>query len=258
MTSRFNNKVALVTGAASGIGLCTVERLISEGARVLGTDVDPGALDRLGKKFGDDSFKARVCDVTDRAATEDAVKDCVSSFGGIDILVNSAGISRRNVPEGADFEQAWDAVIDVNLKGTLLMSHAAAHAMRAGGNDGAIVNIGSIMSYAVYHPDMGLSDGFNPYPHSKGGVIQMTRDAAVHLAADGIRVNAVCPGFIETQLTATLGDNPGLHKTISERHPMKRFGQPEEVANVIVFLASSEASFVTGVAWRVDGGYLAC
>ena len=98
---------------------------------------------------------------------------------------------------------------------------------------------------------------FNPYPHSKGAILQLTRDLAVHMAPHGIRVNSVCPGFVETQLTAGLKDNPELHKTLASRHPLGRFGTANEIANVIVFLASDQASFVTGANWPVDGGYLA-
>jgi NAD(P)-dependent dehydrogenase (short-subunit alcohol dehydrogenase family) len=113
------------------------------------------------------------------------------------------------------------------------------------------------MGLVAYHPDLPLSDGFNPYPHSKGGVIQMTRDLGVRLAPENIRVNAVCPGFIYTALTAGLSDSPDLHETLKRRHPMGRLGEPEEIANVILFLASDEASFVTATALPVDGGYTA-
>ncbi len=259
MSQRFENKVALITGAASGIGESTARRIISEGGKVVGADRDMTRLNRLASELGDGVFSAIDCDVTQRASTEASVAHAVETFGRLDVLVNSAGISRRNVAADADFEQAWDQVMEVNLKGSMLMSHAAVDAMSDNSpSGGSIVNIGSIMSFLVYHADLGLSDGFNPYPHSKGGVIQLTRDTAVHMASRGIRVNAVCPGFIDTQLTETLGDNPDLYKTIEKRHPLGRFGTPDEVANVITFLASDEASFVTGVAWRVDGGYVAC
>jgi len=259
MTERFTGKVALITGGAAGIGEASARRIISEGGRVVGADRDQAKLEALAAELGSDVFSPVNCDVTQRASTEGAVQHALDTFGRLDVLINSAGISRRNVRPEADFEEAWDTVMEVNLKGSMLMSHAAVDAMKRNSpSGGSIVNIGSIMSFLVYHADLGLSDGFNPYPHSKGGVIQLTRDTAVHMASDGIRVNAVCPGFINTQLTETLGDNSDLYGMIEKRHPLGRFGKPEEVANVIVFLASEEASFVTGVAWRVDGGYVAC
>jgi len=162
------------------------------------------------------------------------------------------------VPDDADFEEAWDQVMAINLKGSMLMSHAAVEVMKKNSpSSGAIVNIGSIMSFNVYNESDGMSDGFNPYPHSKGAILQLTRDLAVHMAPHGIRVNSVCPGFVETQLTASLKDNEELHKTLASRHPLGRFGTADEIANVIVFLASDEASFVTAANWPVDGGYLA-
>ncbi|HAU11397.1 MAG TPA: short-chain dehydrogenase, partial [Gammaproteobacteria bacterium] len=162
----------------------------------------------------------------------------------------------RSLDDSLSFDEKWDAVIRVNMKGTLLMSHAAVEAMRRNAS-GAIINLASIMGLVAYHPDLPLSDGFNPYPHSKGGVIQMTRDLGVRLAPENIRVNAVCPGFTYTALTAGLSESPDLHETLKRRHPMGRLGEPEEIANVILFLASDEASFVTATALPVDGGYTA-
>ncbi|MCB0097752.1 MAG: SDR family oxidoreductase, partial [Caldilineaceae bacterium] len=120
-----------------------------------------------------------------------------------------------------------------------------------------IVNIASIMGLVGYPTSLPFSDGFSAYPQSKGAVIQLTRDLGVRVAADGIRVNAVCPGFVYTALTANVTNAPAVHTKMQELHPMGRLGQPEEIANVILFLASDEASFVTGAAWTVDGGYTA-
>ncbi|MDX1434962.1 MAG: SDR family oxidoreductase, partial [Gammaproteobacteria bacterium] len=174
----------------------------------------------------------------------------------LDVLVNSAGITRRHVPADADFEEAWDKVMAVNLKGTLLMCHAAVEVMRAQGG-GAIVNLSSIMGHVTYPDYLGLSDGFNPYPHSKGGVLQLTRDLAVHHARAGIRANAVCPGFVYTPLTRGITQNNQLHETVQRLQPMGRLGEPEEIAHAILFLASDEASYVNGAALTVDGGYTA-
>ncbi|MGI9335339.1 MAG: SDR family NAD(P)-dependent oxidoreductase, partial [Gammaproteobacteria bacterium] len=192
MSKRFEGKVALVTGGASGIGLETARRLSAEGARLAVLDLNRAALDSPTIGLSNEILRIDA-DVSDRAQTQTAVARTVERFGRLDVLVNSAGITRRNLPADADFEQVWDKVMAVNAKGTLLMSHAAVEAMRKNGG-GAIVNLGSIMSLITYHNSFGLSDGFNPYPHGKGSVVQMTRDLAVQVASENIRVNAVCPG----------------------------------------------------------------
>lgn len=258
MSGRLQDKVCLITGAGSGIGAACARRFAREGAAVVLADINEEAVSRLASELASDTVQvmASALDVTDRPQVEALVARAVEWAGGLDVLVNSAGISRRNVPPDADFEQAWDQVMNVNLKGTLLVSHAAVQAMRERGG-GAIVNLGSIMSVIVYPGDSGLSDGFNPYPHSKGGVAQMTRDMGVQLAREGIRVNAVCPGFVRTALTTAIAENNALHQKMCERQPIGRMGEPEEIANVILFLASEEASFVTAATWMVDGGYTA-
>jgi len=197
-----------------------------------------------------------LCDVTQVAATKQVVAATVARFGRIDILVNSAGITPRTVDPAADLATRWDAVMAVNAKGTMLMCHAAVEAMRQTGG-GAIVNLASVMGMVGYPTLLPFSDGFSAYPQSKGTVIQLTRDLGVRVAREGIRVNAVCPGFVYTALTANVTGNPAVHETMQQLHPMGRLGQPEEIANVILFLASDEASFVTGAAWTVDGGYTA-
>ncbi len=262
MTNNFESKVAMVTGAASGIGLACTKQLLQKGASIAVADIDQSAITSLVKKLGDSFDSDRIlpvqCDVSKRDSCENAVTQTVAHFGKLDILVNSAGISQRHIREGADFEESWDTVIAVNLKGSMLMSRSAAQAMKQNGaSSGAIVNIGSIMSFVVYNESDGLSDGFNPYPHSKGAILQLTRDMAVHLAPHGIRVNSVCPGFVDTQLTDSLKNNPDLYNKLASRHPLGRFGTADEIAKVIVFLASDDASFVTGANWAVDGGYLA-
>lgn len=266
MTNDLTTKVALVTGAASGIGLASAKQLMQYGASVILADVNLSAVTSVAQELSElvsgDHILPIQCDVSNWASCENAVAQAVAKFGKLDILINSAGISQRNVRAGADFEESWDAVMAVNLKGSMLMSRAAAQAMKqnsthSGTSCGAIVNIGSIMSFVVYNESDGLSDGFNPYPHSKGAILQLTRDLAVHLAPHGIRANAVCPGFVDTQLTDGLKSNPDLYNKLASRHPLGRFGTAEEIAKVIVFLASDDASFVTGANWAVDGGYLA-
>ncbi|MEZ4869051.1 MAG: SDR family NAD(P)-dependent oxidoreductase [Caldilineaceae bacterium] len=258
MTNRLQDKIALITGAASGIGRATVLRFVAEGARVVATDVNEAALAALTDLVDHHTHALQLvpCDVTDPAETERVVAATVAAHGRLDILVNSAGITPRTVDAAADVATRWDAVMRVNARGTMLMCHAAVAAMRRSGG-GSIVNLASIMGLVGYPTQLPFSDGFSAYPQSKGAVVQLTRDLGVRVAKDGIRVNAVCPGFVYTALTANVTGDAAVHATMQQLHPMGRLGQPEEIANVILFLASDEASFVTGAAWTVDGGYTA-
>jgi meso-butanediol dehydrogenase / (S,S)-butanediol dehydrogenase / diacetyl reductase len=258
MTGRLQNKVAIVTGAASGIGAATVEKFLAEGARLVATDVNEKGLASLLESAGDQTPHLTTCpgSVAERSDVEAVISQCVSQFSRLDIVVNSAGITPRTLPPEADFEERWDAVMDINAKGTFLMCHAAVEQMRQTGG-GSIVNIGSIMSLVSYPTSLPFSDGFSPYPQSKGAVLQLTRDMGIRLAAENIRVNTVCPGFVYTALTENVTETPEVHETMKALHPMGRMAQPAEIANVVAFLASDEASFVTGAAWTVDGGYTA-
>jgi NAD(P)-dependent dehydrogenase (short-subunit alcohol dehydrogenase family) len=258
MADRLKNKIALITGAASGIGQATVMRFLAEGAQVVAVDVNPTALDTLTKSVqaAEEALITLLCDVTQVADTQRVVAETVARFGRLDILVNSAGITPRTVDPAADLATRWDKVMAVNARGTMLMCHAAVEAMRRTGG-GSIVNLASIMGLVGYPTALPFSDGFSAYPQSKGAVVQLTRDLGVRVAREGIRVNAVCPGFVYTALTANVTGNPDVHETMKKLHPMGRLGHPEEIANVILFLASDEASFVTAAAWPVDGGYTA-
>lgn len=253
---RLRDKVAIITGAASGIGKACVVKFIEEGAHVVATDINESALDEL--RTVHPTITTVAGNVAHSADTQRIVGAAIDAVGPLDILVNSAGITPRNVGPDATLEERWDAVIEVNLKGTMLMSHAAVEAIRkAGSGSGSIINLGSIMGSVGYPTVLPFTDGFNPYPSSKGAIAQFTKDLGVRLASEGIRVNAVCPGFVYTSLTENVTQNPATHKTMTELHPMGRLGEAKEIAAVIAFLASEEASFVTGANWLVDGGYTA-
>ena len=253
---RLDGKVALITGAGSGIGESAAEIFAAEGALIVAQDINVATAERVASKIGESGGQgiAVAGDVSSKADAERIVAETVEHFGRVDILVNSAGVTPRYAPPEWDFEQKWEWVININLKGSYLMSWFAVNEMKKQGS-GAIVNLASIIGLVGY-PD-GFSDGFNAYPHSKGGVIQMTREMAVGLAKTGIRVNALCPGFLFTNLTTSLTEDPEMLARLEAKHPMGRLGQPEEVARAAVFLASDEASFITGACLTVDGGYTA-
>ena len=255
--NRLKDKAALVTGAGSGIGRAAAALFASEGARVACADL---SLARAEETAGEiERAGGRAVTLSgDVSVAEDAagmVDGAVDALGRLDIVVNSAGVTARNaLPQGSDADDVWDRVIEVNLKGTYLVSRCAvAHMQRWGG--GSIVNLASTMGMVGYPP--GLGGALNPYPPSKGGVIQLTRNMAVDLARDGIRVNCLCPGFVETDLTKSLTDDPPTLEMLESRHPLGRLGRPDEVANAALYLASDEASYVTGAALTVDGGYTA-
>lgn len=258
MKRRLEEKAAIVTGAGSGIGRAAALRFLEEGARVAAADIDAGALEALAREA--EAPEGRLLgiagDVSERAESERIAAQAVSAFGRLDVLVNSAGITPRTLDPAAGFDERWDAVMRVNARGTFLMCHAAVKEMRRTGG-GAIVNLASVMGLVGYPTSLPFSDGFTPYPHSKGAIVQLTRDMGVRLAAEGIRVNAVCPGFVYTPLTANVTGDEEVHAEMRRLHPLGRLGQPEEIARVIAFLASDEASFIAAAAIPVDGGYTA-
>lgn len=254
---RLDGKAALVTGAGSGIGRATARLFVREGARVAVSDVSEVAAAQVVASIREDGGDAvAVCgDVASSAEAERMARGTVAAFGRLDALVNSAGITARNaLPEGASAEDVWDKVIEVNLKGTYLMAWHAVPEMERGGG-GSIVNLASIMALVGYPAGMG--GGFNPYNPSKGGVLQFTRTLAIDLARRNIRVNCICPGYVETNMTAALTSDESANAALKARHPMGRLGQPEEIASAALFLASDESSFVTGAPLIVDGGYTA-
>jgi NAD(P)-dependent dehydrogenase (short-subunit alcohol dehydrogenase family) len=220
-------KTAVVTGGASGIGAATVQLFQQCGAEVTVLDIADG------------------CDVTD----ERAVAQQFARLGAFDILVNSAGRAVRKPATELSGEE-WDQVLDLNLKATFFCSRAAVPCMKKRGG-GSIVNLASIM---------GFSGGIFPnasYQASKGGIVNLTRALALEWAADNIRVNAVAPTFVRTQLTVPIFSNPDVLKAVMRHTPLNRLPEPEEIAAAIVYLCSPAAHCITGITLPVDSGYLA-
>ncbi len=255
--NRLKGKTALVTGAGSGIGRAAATLFASEGAAVACADLSLGSAEETVSEIErlDGTAVALSGDVSVAGAAAGMVDGAVDALGRLEIVVNSAGVTARNaLPPGSDPDDVWDRVIEVNLRGTYLVSRCAVDQMRRGGG-GSIVNLASTMGMVGYPP--GLGGALNPYPPSKGGVIQLTRNMAVDLAGDNIRVNCLCPGFVETDLTRSLTDDQATREMLESRHPLGRLGRPEEVAHAALYLASDESSYVTGAALTVDGGYTA-
>ena len=231
-------KQALITGGTSGIGAGIGQYLARHGYHVTACGLTDDELAVFGAH---DNMTTRKLDVTDAASVEAVMK----SIPRLDLLVNCAGIIQRN---NAEFEiEGFRKTIEVNLNGSMRMCLAAHQALKAAG--GSIINTASMLSFfgSPYAP---------AYAASKGGVAQLTKSLAAAWAADGIRVNAIAPGWIATDLTRALQDDQARTDAILSRTPIKRWGQPEDLAGVVAFLASDAAKFVTGVVMPVDGGYL--
>jgi 3(or 17)beta-hydroxysteroid dehydrogenase len=248
---RLAGKVALVSGAASGMGQSEATIFAREGAKVVVADVLEAEGKQVADKIAAGGGQARFVklDVTSEAEWDAAVKAAVGAFGTLDVLVNNAGISGTYDTDMLS-SAAWDTVMAVNAKGVFLgMKHAIPLMKKAGG--GAIVNISSISGF------VGQDGVHMAYNASKGAVRIMTKTAAVQYAADGIRVNSVHPGFMPPMRTSKTSADPTWRAKMLGAVPMKREGRVEEVAHAVLFLASDEASYITGTELVVDGGYLA-
>jgi NAD(P)-dependent dehydrogenase (short-subunit alcohol dehydrogenase family) len=245
---RMRGKTAIVTGAGSGLGRATAVRLAAEGARVACVDRAGDHAEATARAIGGNGGEAFAleADVTDDRACARMIEATLARFGGLTTLVNSAGVT--GAPGDAAPAEDWRRVVDVNLTGSWLPSCAAREALAAGGH-GTITNLASI--YGV------VGGSTSPaYAASKGGVANLTRQLAIQWAP-AIRVNCVCPGHVDTPLTAFIMTDPAWRARMLPRYPLGRFGRPEDVAAAILYLASDEAAFVTGVALPVDGGYTA-
>ena len=252
MTKQFEGKVALVTGAASGIGRASALAFARAGAKTVIADVVVEGGEetvRMIKAAGGDALFVRV-DVSQAAEVETLIQKIVERYGRLDYAHNNAGIEGEGAPTADCTEENWDRIININLKGVwLCMKYAIPQMLKQGG--GAIVNTASVAGL------IGVP-GWSAYCAAKGGVVQLTRTAALEYATAGIRVNAVCPGAIRTPMVERIVANrPEVEAVFIAGEPIGRLGKPEEIAEAVVWLCSDAASFVTGVPLPVDGGWVA-
>jgi meso-butanediol dehydrogenase / (S,S)-butanediol dehydrogenase / diacetyl reductase len=244
-TARFTGKTALVTGGGSGIGLAIVRRLLAEGAKVAACDLQADPLKALEAEFGP-SFLGVVADVTKEAELETLTAGTVARFGSLDCAFNVAGASRPGyIVDLAETD--WDFTVDLCLKGVFLaMKHQARHMIARG--RGSIVNVASLNAHVPMHAGAA-------YASAKAGVEMLTRNGALEFAPFGVRVNAILPGLVQTPLTRRHFDNAQAHAFFVARIPLGRAGQPDEIAAPALFLASDDASYVSGSSLLVDGAW---
>lgn len=250
---KLENKVAIVTGGGAGIGAGCVDVLAKEGARVAIVDWDVSTGEKVAAELnaaGKDVAFFR-CDVSDAAAVEQTIDAILGRFGALHILVNNAGVGTYKSVLDASVED-WDRCMAINLRGVFLFSKAAIPHIRVAGG-GAIINMSSVHSHATVR-------GVAPYAASKGAITALTRNMALDYGPE-IRVNSVAPGWVLTPLIQGIfessGDADAMHRKVAERQVLKRIGMPEDIGQAVAFLASDEASFITGTELKVDGGLTA-
>lgn len=244
---RMEDKVIIVTGSARGIGFSIAERFAEEGGQIIISDINSESVMQAVEKLQAKGYKADGFEfnVTDSAQVEETFKAIQSKYGRIDVLINNAGITKDTLMMRMK-ESDWDAVINVNLKGTFLCTQKVSRYMLSQ-KAGSIINISSVIGI------MGNA-GQSNYAASKGGIIAFTKASAKEFASRNIRVNAVAPGFIETEMTAQL--NEEVVQNYAKAIPLQRMGKPADVANLCLFLASEESGYITGQTIQVDGGLI--
>ncbi|MFA5714332.1 MAG: SDR family NAD(P)-dependent oxidoreductase [Candidatus Paceibacterota bacterium] len=241
---KLENKIAIVTGASSGIGKAIAEKFVSEGASVVFSDVNDFDVSR----FGDKAIFVK-CDVSKSVEVENVVKVCLEKFGKVDVMVNNAGIGSLGDALTMS-DDVWHKTIEINLSGVFYGIRSAGKAMKEKGIKGSIINMTSILGSVGFR-------GALAYCASKGGVSQLTKGSSLELASLGIRVNAIAPGFIKTNMTKGVQEDENLSKLINGMTPLGYMGEPEDIANAAVFLASEDSKYVTGSTLYVDGGWTA-
>lgn len=242
MNYNIQDKVVIITGAARGIGYAIAETFVSEGAKVVVIDISPEAVNAAVEKLGA-SATGYVGNVTDSAGIEAIFNEVVSKFGSIDCLINNAGVTRDNLMLRMK-EEEWQMVLDINLKGAFICTQKVfKHMMKA--RKGSIINMASVIGL------MGNAGQAN-YAASKGGLIAFTKSCAKEFAGRAVRVNAIAPGFIETEMTASLSTE--VRAEYAKVIPLQKMGNPTDVADLCLFLAGDASSYITGQTIAVDGG----
>jgi NAD(P)-dependent dehydrogenase (short-subunit alcohol dehydrogenase family) len=251
MNSRLHNKTAVITGAGSGIGRACAIALACEGAKVALVGRRKDRLEEVSREIGNSAL-ALAADLSKKQEIDRVVEQTVAQFGGLSVLVNNAGVLHIGTVEQITEEQ-WDETFNTNVRGLWLLSRSVLPHMRKAGG-GSIINIASVL---------GINGARNraSYAPSKGAVVLLTKCMAIDHGHENIRVNAICPSFVETELTAAVmrkaSDAEAVRRERISVHPIGRLGQPEDMAGLAVYLASDESSWVTGAVFPVDGGYLA-
>lgn len=247
MGGRLEGKVAIITGAASGQGAAAVSIFAREGAKIAAFDINQEGLNAL--EVDDDHLLRVHCDVTSSNSVQESIAKVVERFGRINVLYNNAGANSSQDGHVADLtEEAFDWILAINLKSEFLMAkYVVPHMLEAGG--GSIINVSSLSGVYIGSNNSG-------YNVAKAGVMGLTKALAYNYGRKGIRTNAICPGVVETPLVAHILHDPDYTAKYTESNPMGRFGRPDEMAQIALFLASDEASYINGESIRADGGYM--